>query len=261
MREDKQLSLESWLTRIHAMRRPECPPPESLHRFAIQDLTAVQRKRLQEHLSECRECAAEHDMAMLFERNARSHADADEVAEIVARLEAESPVRPGARSRRPGGQAGVRPPRAGWFTWPSTLPAWQLAAGAAVVVVLAVATWPRPPTLPAAHETTLRGTTVRTISPRDDVAVSPTVFTWHPHPDATTYRVQLMGVDDTVLWEGLATGGRIDVPAATSANLQPLVRYVWTVEGLNEAGALVAASGPQRFRILGADTPPVSRDN
>lgn len=260
MSENNQLLLESWLDEIHAMQRPGCPPRESLHRLAIQDLSTMQRKRLEEHLGGCRECAAEHDLAMLFEFDTVSPADADEVAEIVARLEAESPIRTGARPHRPAEHKGVRARRPGWFAWPLTLPAWQLAAAAAFVVVLTVATWPRPPALPPAHETTLRGATVHAISPRDEIALSPTILAWHPYPDASTYQVQLLAVDDTVLWEGLTTGSQIDVPRTVSENLRPLVRYIWTVDAFNEAGGIVAA-GAQGFRVLPADTPATPRDD
>lgn len=253
MNESVQMSLESWLNEVYSMARPECPPRELLHRLAIRDLSAVQRERLEEHLSGCRECAAEHDMAVLYERDAVDHLDAGKIAEIVAGLEAESPVRTGASPHRNGSQEGTRHPVPGWAAWPHELPTWQVAAAAALLIGLTVATWPRPPALPAAHETTLRGTTVQAISPQDDVVVSPSSFVWHPYPNATTYRVRLLRVDDTVLWEGIASGSRIDLPTAVTESLQALVRYDWTIEALNETGALVATSGLQHFRILPAD--------
>ena len=255
MSENAPRSLESWLHEAYAIPRPDCPPRQLLHQLALQDLDLEQRKHLQEHLNGCPECAAEYDMAALFESSSADDLDASEVAGIVASLERESPVHTADGRPHAGRQNQGRDRAHRWFAWPRALPGWQLAAAAALVVVMIVATWPRPPALPSAHETTLRGGTVRTISPQGDVEMYPTQLTWQPHPEATTYSVRLLTVDDTVLWEGVVADSEIDLPATVGEMLQPLVRYAWTVAALNETGALVAASEPQSFRIRPVDHP------
>jgi len=250
-----QKSLESWLSAAYEIPRPECPPRDLLHRLAARDLEAEQTAAVQEHTRECRECRAEYDMALVWETEDAVAVDESAVAEIVARLQQGSPLRDDEQPQRLGARARVRVLVRGGFGWPLRLPVWQFAAAATVLLVLAVTSWPRPPVLPSAHDSTFRGNAVRAISPQHDVDVAPTRFVWELHSRAIEYRVRLLSVDDTVLWEEVTVDTSSSLPATVGASLMPMVRYTWTVEALNETGAPVAASEPQRFRIVAFATP------
>jgi len=256
MNGNPRTSLESWLREAYAIPRPDCPPRDLIHRLAIQKLEAEQCEQVQEHVSECRECRAEYDLASVWESNATDDFDESEVADIVTRLEHASPVRADERRPRATARAHGLTRFNDRFGWRSGAPAWRLLAGATALLVLTVVSWPRPPVLPTAHDSAPRGSAVRIFSPQDDIGVAPSRFVWDRHSLAAEYRLQLLSVDDSVLWEGVTVDSSLNLPATVGARLEPMVRYIWKVDALNEAGDPIAASEPQSFRIVPLATPP-----
>lgn len=242
--------LEDWVNAAHC-ERTDCPAGDQLHRLVVDSKTA-QAESLREHLQECRECAADYDMALLFESDAPSQSE-HTVAAIVAKLEAAAP----APSRRRVGRRSAAATSLGdtLRAWTGTLPTWQLGVVASAALALVIFTWPRPPVLPAAYQSTLRGSTVLTIQPRGELALPPTELTWQAHDSAVKYRVRVLSVDDTVLWEQIVELPSTEVPLEIRGQLQPYVRYVWTVDALGDSGIPVAVSEAQSFRIVPTLTP------
>ncbi|HEY4588988.1 MAG TPA: hypothetical protein VII86_07160, partial [Thermoanaerobaculia bacterium] len=95
----------------------------------------------------------------------------------------------------------------------------------------------------------VRGGEIETISPVGDAAGIPTELRWNPRAGAASYRVRLLAVDDTVLWEATVPAPPARLPAAAQGKLQRAVSYLWSVEALDAAGARIAASETVRFRI------------
>ena len=227
----------------------------------MERLSPEERRRLDEHADRCPACAAERDLARMFDNPEAKGVLPEDVDFVVsrleARLEAASPVRPAPRPR----EAKVVPFRvpAPKPALPATAPArrttttaWRLAA--AVVRVLGAGIrvqWSRSgaPPLPAPGTgTVVRGGEVEAVSPVGEVAGIPAELRWEPRAGAASYRVRLSAVDDTVLWETAAPAPPARLPAPVAGQLHRAVVYVWTVEALDASGARIAVSEPVRFR-------------
>jgi hypothetical protein len=245
---DLQPTLDDWLRAAYAGDAGDaagCPPPEAF--LEAGELTPEERRRLDEHASRCPACAAERDLARLFDAapDAAAVSPAD-VDFVVARLAEASPVRPAGRVVRfpAAGSAGSR-----------RLPAqaWKLAAALILVLgggLLFRLANPSAPPLPAPEVGgTLRGGELEAVSPVGDVGEIPAELRWNPRPGARSYRVRLLAVDDTVLWETTVPAPPARLPAEILGRLHRAVAYVWTVEALDASGARLASSEPVRFRV------------
>ncbi|HEY0553638.1 MAG TPA: hypothetical protein VGG20_05190 [Thermoanaerobaculia bacterium] len=248
-----QLSLAEWLRKAYSEAEAGCPPPEAFLEEEALALAPEERRRLDAHADRCPACAAERDLARLFagepEEAGVSREDLDFV---VARLEAASPVRPaGQVVPFPSAATADRlVPRRAPSRW--SRPSRKLAAGLILALggglLLRLAT-PTAPRLPAPQIAgPVRGGEIDTLSPAGEVAAIPSELLWTPRPWASSYRVRLSAVDDTVLWEATVPAPPARLPADVVSRLHRAVSYTWTVEALDGAGARMAASEPVRFR-------------
>ncbi len=240
------LTLEEWLRAAYAGGDSEtvCPPPEAFLEAAT--LGPEERRRLDEHADRCPACAAERDLARLFDAAPEeAGVSSRDVDFVVARLAEASPVKPAGKVV-PFPAAGTRPRR-------MPAQAWKLAA--AVVLLLGGGLLfrlanPSPPSLPAPEiGGPVRGGELEAVSPVGDTAGIPAELRWNPRPGAVSYRVRLLAVDDTVLWETTVPAPPVRLPAEVQGKLQRAVSYLWTVEALDPSGARIASSEPTRFRI------------
>ncbi|MCH9646710.1 MAG: response regulator [Deltaproteobacteria bacterium] len=145
--------------------------------------------------------------------------------------------------------------------------------GLAASVMLALATGlliyfnlPQAPSLPErSPETLLRGARFELDSPLGELQERPAELVWQRVPKAKKYRIQLLDVEDAVLWEALletpfrAAGaakslGRdfivMALPLEIASALKPAVVYYWRVEALGEGDATVASSKRERFLMM-----------
>jgi hypothetical protein len=249
-----------------------CPPPESWHRAALGELAEEERARLAAHAASCPACAAERDLAAAFGAGP-DPAAADDVAAVVARLEARPPHRPAARGAaaagapREGTAATAPEPPRGRPAEPTARPAGRLlrfprlagapaavlAAAAALVLALGLGAYvlraPQPPPLPErTGGGTVRGAAVRGLVPSGEVDSAPAVLTWEPVAGAARYRVTLLAADDAVLWRGEVAGPPAPLPDAVMP-LSSAVAYGWSVEALDAGGRSFARSERATFRI------------
>jgi hypothetical protein len=248
-RTDPRQTLQEWLAaayaRIEAGHEAGCPPPEAF--LEGETATPEERRRLDEHAERCPACAAERDLARLFAaapETAADAANAADVAFVVARLEAASPL-------RPSGQV-VPFPTGPALRRPAASQLWKLAAALVLVLgggLLFELSRSGAPSLPPPQVGgPVRGGEVETIAPAGEVAGIPAELRWEPKAGARSYRVRLSAVDDTVLWEATVPASPARLPAAVAAGLHRAVAYTWTVEALDASGAPLAASEPSRFR-------------
>ncbi|MFL6261148.1 MAG: zf-HC2 domain-containing protein [Thermoanaerobaculia bacterium] len=241
------LTLEEWLRAAYAGDEAGCPPPEAFLEAA--ELSPAERRRLDEHAGRCPACAAERDLARLFDAApAAAEVSSQDVDFVVARLKESSPVKPAGKVVRfPAGRAAG----AGLRRLPAQ--AWKLAA--AVVLLLGGGLLfrlanPSAPPLPAPGiGGPVRGGEIEAVSPVGDAAGVPSELRWNPRPGAASYRVRLLAVDDAVLWEGTVAAPPARLPAGVQGKLQRAVSYLWTVEALDASGARIASSETVRFRV------------
>jgi hypothetical protein len=242
-----RLTLDDWLRAAYDDPAAGCPPPEAWLEEELAARTPEERRRLEAHAAHCPACAAERDLARDFDAGAAG-VPAEDVAFVVSRLETASPVRvrDGAR---------VVPFRAPQRTAPvpSRSRDWRRLAAAAVVILAAGLGFqlfrPSAPPLPAPQTGgVVRGGEVEAVSPVGEVAGLPAELRWMPRPGASSYRVRLSTVDDTVLWETTVPAPPARLPAEVVRTLHRAVVYVWSVEALGPAGERLGASEPTRFR-------------
>jgi hypothetical protein len=94
----------------------------------------------------------------------------------------------------------------------------------------------------------MRGGEVEALSPVGEVTEVPAELRWTPRPGASSYRVRLSTVDDTILWETAVPAPPARLPAGVVRQLNRAVVYTWTVEALDASGARAASSEPVHFR-------------
>lgn len=212
---------------------PGCVPIE---RFA-EALTAGET----EHLQGCARCQAELALWQEFDASTPSADEGAAVQWVVTELERRIKHAPSAVPHR------------AW--WAGRLPRFAAVAGTlAVTVLIGYSLWDPEPSVRVGQDRpqVYRTVGIRALAPIGDIAVAPRVLEWAPFSGAGTYDVQLLEVDRTVLWHGTAASPRIDLPSAVVSQLVPGKTVLWEVAARNAAGAVVAESGTQRFRVVPA---------
>jgi hypothetical protein len=262
-----------------------CPPPEVFLSWETGDLTDEERRRLDEHVASCPACAAERDLARLFEPLAEDSDDMEARREdmdfILARLEQSSPAR-----HQPLREAKVvpfpaaQPARLPEATRPAQpteptmapprrrsrfLPAMGLAAAAMLALVFGLLFQMRsapPLPEPGGSGAVMRGTGLAAVAPVGEIGSIPSELVWEEIAEARSYRWRLLSVDGAVVWEETAAGSPVRLPRALVRSLHPAVAYTWTVEALDARGDRIAASSPARFRVrpAGENNPAPSGD-
>jgi anti-sigma factor RsiW len=241
-----RMTLEEWLRAAYADPEAGCPPPEGFLEAEAGALSPEERRRIEGHADRCPACAAERDLARRFDGGPQAAGtDSADVASIVSRLAAASPVRP------PAGRV-VSFPTAKKPA-PARTAVWRLAAAAVLVLgggLLFQLTRQTAPPLPNPPPSggVVRGGEVEALAPIGDVAAPPAELRWRPRPGAVSYRVTLSAVDGTVLWQSTVTAPSARLPEEVVQELHRAVVYFWRVEALDAAGARLGASEPVRFR-------------
>jgi hypothetical protein len=245
------LTLEDWLRAAYAGDKAGCPPPEAFLEAETEGLAPAERRRLEEHADRCPACAAERDLARLFDSGPQAaRIKAEDVAFVVSRLKAVSPVRPPATVET-GRVVSFPGPGKKWLA--PQQPIWRLGAAAAVILVAGLLfqlVRPGAPPLPQPPVSggVVRGGEVEVLSPVGEVAGIPTELRWTARAGASRYRVTLSVVDDEVLWEATVPAPPASLPAEVVRGLHRAVVYFWSVEALDATGARLAISEPVRFR-------------
>jgi hypothetical protein len=266
-----QLSLDEWLRAAYTDPAAGCPPPEAWLEEELAARLPEERRRLEAHAAHCPACAAERDLAQGFDAGPEAAGvRPEDVAFVVSRLETAAPVgnvrsiRDGSRfrdARREASKAvsaGPTVPEIATRRRIESSPVWRLAAAAVLVIAAGLMfqlSRPGAPPLPAPQTGgVVRGGEVELVSPLGEVAAMPAELRWTPRPGASSYRVRLSTVDDTVLWEATVPGtsaasaASARLPAEVIQKLHRAVAYSWTVEALGPAGERLGASEPVRFR-------------
>jgi hypothetical protein len=216
-----------------------CPPPEAFLADELAALSEEDRQRLLTHAETCPACAAERELAGLFDA-APAGAAGDDVEYVVAQLRRGSarvlPFAPKAPAARPFLSSSLA----------------RLAAAAVLVLAAGLGFLylrTAPPPLPTPEEGTLRGGEITELAPQGDLAERPKELRWAPREGVATYRVRILTVDEDVLWEATVAAPPVPLPRDAASRLERGVVYSWTVEGLDRDGRQLALSPSARFRV------------
>lgn len=249
-------TLDAWLQAAYTAEEAGCPPPEAFLEAEAEGLSPEDRQALEEHAARCPACAAERDLARLFDAAPDGAgvqpADLDFV---VSRLEEASPVRSAPAGAPnvvpfPGPRRAEAPPARPVRRSSSFL---RFAAAALLVIGagLGYRAYQSPgPALPAPEVGgVVRSSEVEVLSPVGDVEEMPRELRWVLMDGAASYRVRIIAVDGSVLWESTAPAPPARLPAEVTGRLHRAVLYTWTVEALDPSGARLASSELARFKV------------
>lgn len=223
---------------------PDCLDEATLTRLAGQELDPEARRAAEAHASSCAQCACEIELAGAFARDQPLDPAGEQLAgDIVAALRTEA-----------SGAPGVQPARPGRWSLRGLLPITASLLVATAAIVLLVGRAPAPPPVPQAGGTVARSGGVRQIAPRGSVADAPERLVWERYEHAPTFQVQLLAVDDTVLWEGTVSGDSTELPEEIRGGLAHHVAYRWSIRPLAPDGG-IGPTSLSRFTIV-PDTVP-----
>jgi hypothetical protein len=231
------------------------PAPETFLSWEMGELSPEERRRIEEHVAGCPVCAAERDLAGLFEEPPAEE-EGEDVDFIVSRLEGLEtgrgkeearviPIAPAQEARREVRAAGS--PRRSRMS-----PLWGLAAAALLAITFGVLFQMRqaPPALPDPGAAgVFRGADVAPVSPVGELGEAPSELRWEEAQGARRYRWRLISVDGAALGEGVVSGSPARLPEDLVRSMKPAVVYTWTVEALDAQGGRIALSEPARFRV------------
>jgi hypothetical protein len=266
MSEETLRPLDEWLRAAYdskeAAEEAGCPPPEAFLEAETAGLSPEDRRTLDEHAARCPACAAERDLARLFdEAPGEAGVRPEDLDFVVSRLEETAPVRSAPASSTPNVVAFPGPRRAEAVPAASSQPRRSgsshalLRFAAAALLVIGAGLGYRAfqstdPALPSPEiGGVVRGGEVEAVSPAGELAEVPRELRWAHREGAASYRVRIITVDDSVLWEMKTPASPVVIPTEVSTKLHRAVLYTWTVEALDPSGARLATSEPVRFRV------------
>jgi hypothetical protein len=138
------------------------------------------------------------------------------------------------------------------FRWPTIRWAVPIMVAAAAVVVVSVALL-RPSRAPELHAdlgrqpAIYRSQEVQLVAPIGDLAEVPQELRWQPFPGADMYKIVIMEIDHSQLWNVQTRANSIVIPAAVRAKMLPGKPILWQVTAFTPQGKVVAASQVQKF--------------
>jgi hypothetical protein len=94
-----------------------------------------------------------------------------------------------------------------------------------------------------------RSLAVTVRGPVGDQLEAPRRFEWLGVDRAVRYRVRLMEVDRHEIWSTSSTAPEVDLPPAVRTSITPGRTLRWDVTAYDAAGAAIAESGLQSFRL------------
>ena len=210
------------------------------------------------HVEECARCESALALMKDFD-SARATKDEEASVEwIVNRLRTDLPVQTQAAASEPARSVNGHMRREESFLGklfranPFAATAW---AGAAAAIVVAGGLWMQralQPTIqfgPDGGPTVFRSTSIESLSPSGDLNAFPDSFAWSPVEGAIKYKVEVMEVDQSVVWQKEVRSASISAPDQVRAIAVPGKTLLWRVSAVNEAGAAIAVSPVERFRI------------
>ena len=246
MTNDAPMTLAEWLRAAYASEEAGCPPPEAYLETEAGALRPEEQRALEAHAGRCPACAAERDLARLWDAApGEAGARPEDVAFVVSRLAAAPAPRPA--------ESKVVPFPAPRRQAPVASRSFTRLAAAAVLILAAglgfrVFYHPAPPLPEPEVGGVTRSAEIETLGPSGEVEEIPGELRWNPWKGARSYRVRMTAVDGAVLWETTVSSPPARLPREIAGRLHRAVTYTWTVEALAPDGSVTAAAEPVRFR-------------
>jgi hypothetical protein len=234
-----------------------CPPPEAFAAACGGELEPAARAQLEAHAAVCPLCEVERDLAGAFFESRGAELENADVSFVVGQLTERLPRAIPALARPAANVLSFSAPRAGSRAAATVAGRWnwQRLAAAAVLALglgLGYRAW-RPAELPdPSAGGAIRGGLLEARSPVGELEALPQRWSWTATADAAdaaVYRVRLLAVDDTLLWQGETTATEIAPGESVAAIVHKAVRYRWSVTAIDGAGRVLAESPEAWFRL------------
>jgi hypothetical protein len=197
----------------------------------------------QQHIAACARCRTELTLFTEFMESQPAPGEGAAVQWIGQELR-----------RRQSASSERRAPAAVRSWWAGLFRHRLAVAASAVALVAAVALFiPRSePDLrgPGPRPGDYRSREFKAIGPLGDKKVAPTTFEWESVPGVVKYDVTLLEVDGTVVWETSVGGTTVALPQPVQALIVPGKTLRWKVVARDSAGASIAETSTQEFRVI-----------
>jgi len=235
------------ILRVALAPSAECLSIERLGRYADRALSADEQNAAAAHIRGCLNCQAELALLHAVTSTDVRPEEADVVRDGVARVEPRTAAIVSADRVQPSSDRRT-------FRFPTV----SLAAVAAVLLIgiasgsfyLFTRNAPELPNRVTTGDEVTRSLAVTLRGPLGDQADVPRTFEWLAVDRAARYRVRLMEVDRHEVWSTSTSARRVDVPPPVRASIAPARTLLWDVTAYDAAGAAIAQSGTQSFRVL-----------
>ncbi len=221
-------------------RHSPCLSLDELSSWTGGTFTSAGSARVASHLQFCERCAAELTLLEAYHSPARSSSEAADLRWVCDRLRA---------SRM------EKAPKKSWI-WSLGGMRWlfPVAATACLLIVAAAAINARRDSIPAlppisADAGIERAAAISLVAPLGDMAEAPVRFEWKPLPGAAQYRLRLLEVDGSVVWEQRTDSASISVPGSALKLMLPMKTLWWRVAAFGASGQKLAESESGRFRV------------
>jgi hypothetical protein len=222
-----------------------CLAPEQLEAL-------LDGKRSNQHLAECPRCQAELSLLKSFESTEPLRNEGAAVAWISANLERdlENIKRPANRGLHSQGSWLSRIFGVGGMRW--VLPAAALAAiVVAGAVMLHTAKEPELRASNTGQPAIYRSQEVQVVSPVGELQQAPTELRWQRFPGAERYRINLMEIDKSSLWNSETKEVNIVIPKTVRDKILPGKPIQWQVTALDATSQVLGTSQIQKFISAG----------
>ncbi len=204
-------------------------------------LTGVASGPIRMHVADCLHCQTEVALMRQFLQAMPTAEESVDLRQIERRL----------RQSPPWGEE-----TRGWFRRLfSRRPTMGLAA-AGLTALLAVGVWFGSPSRvgvePVDSGLTRATFAVEGIEPLGDLAQLPSAVRWQPTPNAASYGITLLDIEQKTLWAARQSATELRVPTAALALITNRKTLFWHVTACDGHGALISNGAPQRFRLVQA---------
>ena len=219
----------------------ECLAVEQLGRYADGALGADEQSAADRHLRGCLTCQAE--LALLHAVTSSSVRDSE--AEMVRNgVGAWSRCDPRVAQR-------ITAPLVSCQRFPRAVAAVLLVGIAAgSFFMLRTRNAPDLPSRVTTGDEVTRSLAVTVSGPVGDQTELPQRFEWVAVEGAVRYRVRLMEVDRRELWSTSTASLAVDLPPPIRTSIVPGRTLLWDVTAYDAAGAAIAESGTQSFKVV-----------
>ena len=226
---------------------PDCLSPEQL------EAVASSENKDHPHVRQCPRCQAELSLLQSFESSEALPGEGAAVAWITSDLDRRLD-----QIKNPSRSIEVRARSAAASSWFARLFGTErmgfavVGAACAVIVVagIVILRSSKEPDLRASlgnQSEVYRSGTVQVIGPVGDVQEKPKTLDWQPFPGAQSYKVEVMEVDQSVLWSTETKYTTVTIENGVRARIVLNKPILWRVTAIGPTGKILAVSSTQRF--------------